>query len=1150
MSKRPDSTQPDDDIADEDVADEDTLEQIDLICDDFESEYRNPKRPDISSFLSRIDSCFRDELLLQLLKVDFHWRKIENDEQLDEYRRSFDSDVVILAFQEHRDSQSQGPDAESGQVRQGNHSSSQAVASQSSTNDGGQFKLIQEIGSGNFGAVWQAWDNQLKRNVAIKIPHPNHKAEWKKRIAVEAKAVGKLTHPNIVSIHQFDLESGWIVSELVEGKTLKSYLDEIRKDESRLIKVKDFVELFSKLSSAVHFAHCNNIVHRDIKPSNIMLTSEGEPKVLDFGLAKAEFQEESLTTEGEIVGSVAYMSPEQARGEKVDVASDVFSLGVVAYEMLTLRRPSTRIPVLNSRESDKEKSDAVENIAAKLAEITNDQPFRLSFPPGVPRDIQTIVRKCLEKNKFDRYATADGIRVDLERFRNKEPILAKRVGPVRRTKLWIARNPGKTASLIAVLLMIVMGLLAYNRYQVGMALESSERNKYFSQIKVIMQEWRDNSSDPQQLTEGLEACSPGYRNFEWHFLNRLVNTRSNSIPAGSGWVWDVELSPNKKWFLTGGGMTRDRNVKDFGEFTLWNADTREKVFTSDKLNNIVSCLSFHKDSRHFAAGCYDGSVTIWDSDNRTKIATLKSDFPVYSVRFSPIDDLLVCVSSQDLKNRVQIWDVSKMDDPQSLDMDLPDQPNSHLFCVCFSPDGKYMAISGHSILVWETESWRFKGELVNLPKGVNKLSDRRRINALAFSPDGTALVSGNHSGLVEFWDVSSLKRLLEIDAHESEIWNVGFSESGREILTSSWDRTAKSWDSKTGELHRSFYGHNDWVRDAIFMHGDQTILTCEDGGLIRLWSSNVDPHLTSISTRFASSDVLYDPDSETGVLLEEGKQERILLYKRDSQPRIIASTSGKFIAFDVVKGANSLITVSANGRIQTWNLESLKCVHEVEIEPESNAELLQEGKRSDEVTGLIIGQRYVFVSTEEHVHVFELTPIGLSAVKTLSVESVKAISISRDEKIVAISNTAGLTRFWDLKNFDVLSEHKKHNGRINDICFVDDANVVTVTADRKIDVWNIFSGESIGSGSTDEIGFRGHAREIMDVDVSPDGTRIVTCSNDRTVRLWDTRTGREVLVLGSHNSPVQFVQFFQDGNQVVSGSLDGDFRFWNGLPLK
>ncbi|MBA4313676.1 MAG: hypothetical protein C0417_13720 [Chlorobiaceae bacterium] len=259
------------------------------------------------------------------------------------------------------------------------------------------YKIIDKLGEGGMGVVYKAEDTKLKRNVALKFlpPHISVDDEVKQRFIHEAQAASALNHTNICSIHtieEFDQQQ-FIDMEFVEGKTLGMLLKE------KELSLKEVVDIALQIAEGLNAAHKKEIVHRDIKPDNIMVTDERLVKIMDFGLAKLKGSSK-LTKTHSTLGTLSYMSPEQARGEEVDQRSDIFSLGVVLYEMITGRRPFKG-----------------EHEAAIIYSLVNETPEPLArYKSNIPDELQRIVDKALEKNQEMRYQQIDELQVDLKKL--------------------------------------------------------------------------------------------------------------------------------------------------------------------------------------------------------------------------------------------------------------------------------------------------------------------------------------------------------------------------------------------------------------------------------------------------------------------------------------------------------------------------------------------------------------------------------------------------------------------------------------------------------------------------------------------------------------------------------------------------------------
>ncbi|NUN50383.1 MAG: protein kinase, partial [Candidatus Brocadiae bacterium] len=305
----------------------------------------------------------------------------------------------------------------------------------------GPIAILKELGRGGMGVVYQGYEEKLRRTVAVKVLLTADDEKLKARFLREARVVSRLRHPNIVAVHELGEADGraYFTMDFIEGGPLNAQFAPER------LPVRELVETIGKMARALDYAHRQGLVHRDVKPQNILVSTEGTPYLSDFGLAREVESATRLTMSGAIMGTPSYMSPEQARGAggEVDGRTDIYSLGAVLYEGLTGRAPFDG-----------------KDLISLLEAIAKEEPRPPSqLVPGIPRDVETICLKALEKLPEKRYQTGEEMAGDIDRFLAGEPIHARRAGAVEKGARWIRRRAAVAAGAGAAVVVLVAAIL-------------------------------------------------------------------------------------------------------------------------------------------------------------------------------------------------------------------------------------------------------------------------------------------------------------------------------------------------------------------------------------------------------------------------------------------------------------------------------------------------------------------------------------------------------------------------------------------------------------------------------------------------------------------------------------------------------------------
>jgi tetratricopeptide (TPR) repeat protein len=427
--------------------------QIDEVCDQFEAAWRAGGRPDPASFLAGTPAPAQARLFRELLALDLEYRRgVDTPWDADAYRARFpefvaEIDAAFTLDGAASTSSTRSPARDDDATRPGNGRRRARAGAVDDTIEAlheAGYEVLGELGRGGMGVVYRAFQAALNRTVALKVIRPDGFVSEvaQRRFQNEAEAVAQFDHPNIVPIYDVGRGQGlgYFSMKLVPGASLDRRLGEYAADpraSARLVAV---------VAEAIHHAHQRGILHRDLKPANILVDEQGEPHVTDFGLARRFGLKGDgvgdLTHSGALVGTPSYMSPEQTKGEKgtLTTATDVYGLGAILYALLTGRAPHAGTSLMETLD--------------QVRAVPPEPPSRQN--KHVPRDLEVICLKCLEKDPRRRYAGAQALADDLSRWLAGLPIAARPVGPATRARMWCRRHP-LPAALAALLVLSVLG---------------------------------------------------------------------------------------------------------------------------------------------------------------------------------------------------------------------------------------------------------------------------------------------------------------------------------------------------------------------------------------------------------------------------------------------------------------------------------------------------------------------------------------------------------------------------------------------------------------------------------------------------------------------------------------------------------------------
>ncbi len=1022
----------------------------------------------------------------------------------------------------------------------------------------GDYELLEEIARGGMGVVYKARQKSLGRIVAVKMLLFGGQSgkDLAQRFRAEAAAAASLQHPNIVAIHEVNAHEGqpFFVMDFIEGQNLARLSAECEVRNAEWLR--RAVRYAKVVAEAIHYAHERGILHRDLKPSNVLIDPFDQPRVTDFGLAKRLHHDSELTLSGQVLGSPNYMPPEQAAAKRglVGRRSDIYSLGAILYHLLTGRPPFVGETLTNT-----------------LQDVVNQEPVspRL-LNPSVPRDLETLCLKCLEKEPARRYQTAEALAADLDRFLRAEPIRARPVGRAEKVWRWCQRRPAVAGLLVALHVALTVGLAGILwQWQRATKGELAARQRaYAADMNVVQQAVR--ADEFARALELLNRHRPiqksAIRNPQSERATSEIPSTINSQPStdlrGREWrYWWRQCQGEQRFILgehAGGataiGMLADgKTVFSAGAdkaVRLWDLEARRQIGLLPHAEEIIGAAA-SPDGRWLATATQKEAegqpVLLWDLATQKIAATLTTvttDFTNFWLRpggivFSPDSQWL---ASATMWGGIRIWDVHARSEVTH----LPASAGWRLG-VAFSPDSRTLAYNENNsgvILLWDVASRSMIGRLIG---------HESTVTTLAFSPDGQMLASGSDDRTARLWNLADRRETFQFTNHSGGFTTLAFSPDGRTLALSGEGgagRIIRLAEVATGKLKAELRGHLYDITGLAFTTNGQTLLSASGDDTLRVW--DVVPRAKEkYAHRFARNSICSDwPSYGPALCLSPDGRYLLTVYSNqtfsiwDTQHLVegehhpLPFTNTTMAA--VAAGGRLAAFASRRGEVMLWDVAT--------SQPQFFAQI-----GTNQIRRLVfsLDGRQLAVA-DDFKKVTEMTASNddpRRAVRVWDVEGRKETHVlspegqflwpmmfSADGKKLIAGTWRGEVKLWQLDKPTNPITLSKTSGGVEGLALLPDGRTL-ISAGADIHFWDVRTRRENAPKLSPRAG------DFSTVALSPEGRRLAAGASDGRITIWDAASHKEVATLEGHQESVMQLAFTPDGDHLVSASKD-ELRVW------
>jgi len=898
--------------------------------------------------------------------------------------------------------------------------------------------------------------------------------------------------------------------EYVPGVPLTKFADD------KKLSLQQRLELFKDVCAAISHAHTKAIIHRDVKSSNVLAyLSDEKPfvKVIDFGIAKAltgdRLTDQTFNTDrGRAIGTFDSMSPEQAEGSPdIDTRTDVYSLGVLLYELLTGAPPFDRATLAKAADLEIRRiirevepprpSTRLSSLGEAGTKIAASRREKLGVLERELRsELEWIPLMAMRKDRDRRYASPLEFSADIDNYLHGRPLQA---GPEKvsyRVRKFLHRNKGKVAAAAAIVFLLVGGIISTS---LGMSWAMRER--------AIAETARqsEGAAKDRAIASAQEA-----RDAQARANQRALLVVQGQVSLGDALAKASRWGEAKVVYHKAYDGFVDLQASPLGALAasfMANEDSPPELLALHGHAGGVYSVAFSPDGHTLVTGSKDGTLSQWDLATGREIRTLRGHATADSVAVSPDGRTVICASDD---HTIKLWDLASDTMIRTLTGHTGDA-NS----VACSPDGRRV-LSGSAdktLKLWDLAT----GEVIRTLTG-----HTADVCSVAISPDGSTGISGSKDGTIKVWNLDTGNEIRTIASGQIQVLTVAFFPDGRTAVSGGIDGNLSRWNLSTGKnLIAGGLAHSGWIVSVAVSPDGHTVLSRGTDNAVKIWNWRVPELIHALD--MPASNVAFSPDSRLVAANDK------LFRRQNTEIQTLAGHTGPVECVAFSPDGRTALSGSDDKTLTLWDLAAGKVLRTFTGHTDG----------LDSVAFSADGRTALSASDDKTLRLWDLGAGSTIRTFTGHTATVRCAVFSPDGRTALSGSEDKTLKLWDVASGKEIRTFTGHTGQVYTVAISPDGRTaISGSYDNTLKVWDLATGQVIRS-------INAATMAIMSVAFTPDGRYALAGGYTQDLSLWDLATGKQVRTMSARRGPIYTVAVSFDGHTVLAGNDDHTVTAWD-----